>query len=349
MMNPLDRPDESQNQDEGVIRELVRLADTDTTAPKPENLREGWETETALNQVERRIGYNERQWDKYERICERAARLTQPPDAATLFRIGQLNGARRTPHPDWNIVAQLLRETANDIARLEAGTRKTRLQELHAYHHGITARYTGDYATAASYQRGVAERSETRNDSVGSAISRLSEQVDLFNHALVEDRDTRQLLTAFEEAAKHVVETCTDDQNPSQTQWHYFSAPVHVLEAHIWSKQPIDSEREMRWLNILTREFADKAPRQFENLQPTLMAIQAGLAMLKGDRDEALRLAREVETTHAAQAMPNARATAVLVMNAFGEDQQYSEPEALASACGYMHQVMALIKRNRGR
>ena len=346
MTNALDRQD-SANGDEALAHDLANFADSDATEPKPENLREGWETETRLNKVGKQLGYDEKEWSRYARICERAAHRTQLPEAAALFQIGQLNGARRIPQPDWNLVAQFLRDTGSRIAGLGEGTRKQRVQELHAYHHGITARYTGDYKAAAEFHRKIAENNEARNDPVGTAISRLSEQVDRFSQALLEGSETEQLLAPLEEAAQRVVASCTDDQDSTQTQWHYFSAPAHVLEAHIWSKRPITPESEARWLAILTEEFAVKDPKQFENLQPTIIGIKAGLAMLKNDRNEALRLAQEVETVHIERAMPNARATAVFVLNALGEDQAYTGPGALESACGYMHQVIALIRRNR--
>src|SRR3990167_5310326 len=139
-MSSIDEFSEGQNRDEQTGR---NLANADATAPNPENLRQGWETEKALSRVEKQLGYDEKEWGRCARICARAAHLTGRPDAAALFELGQLNGTRRVPQPDWNLVAQLLRDTGNQIGKLEESTKKKRLQELHTYHHGITARYTG--------------------------------------------------------------------------------------------------------------------------------------------------------------------------------------------------------------
>lgn len=344
-MSNLDAPNEGQNQDERMARELAALGSQDTTAPMPENLRQGWETEGHLGKLEKSIGYDAKQWDRFALLCARAQHLTTSPDAAALFQVGHLNGTRRAPQPDWTLVSQLLQEASTSIERLDVSTRKTRLQELFSYHRGITARYTGDYAAAAAYQRDLAQNSDSRGDAVGAAIGQLSERVDTVSLALARGENPLPLFASLEKAAQRVVDTCVDDHNPTQTQWRYFSAPVHVLEAYIWSGQPIGIEKQSYWLDVLTKDFPQKDPKQFENLQPTITAVRAGLDMLKGDFAAAISGAEKVLAMPAGVAMPNARATALLVLRMAGRGEQYLEHGVFETTCGYMHQVVATIRR----
>lgn len=303
--------------------------------------RNAWRSDYELRLLEKAVGYDIQHWDWYADICGRAAALTQNPSGQAILILAHLNGERRVPEPNWGRVAELAEQARKLIDSLEIGARKKRLDSVLEYHLGIAARYTGDYQRAILQQVIAAEKAEASGDYVGAAIARLSEMVERFNAALSNGSDTSALLNPLHEAAFRVAATCTGDDN-IQIAYRLYSAPVHVLQAHIWDVRKISLQDEKFWLHLLTEQLPLADRNRFDINEPTIVAIKAGLAFLKNKRVEALGLANEVETTLRDRARADARMTARFVMAMLAADAHLA---VIIEEGDYMHQLRRMAQR----
>lgn len=324
-----------------IAATIARFVDADTTEPQLPKNRDAWRSDYELRLLEKPVGSDARHWDWYADVCRRAAELAQNASGRALLFLSQLNGERRVPEPNWGLVAELARQEREIINSLEAGARKQRLASLLEYHLGIVARYVGDYERAIAQQVAAAEKAEAEGDYVGAAIARLCEQVERFSAALSSGTDTTGLLGALNEAALCVAATCTGN-DPTQIPWRLYSAPVHVLQAHIWDVQRISPDKEKFWMHLLTEQLPAVDRSRFDVNEPTIVSIRAGLAFLKNRRVEALRLANEVETTMRDRARADARMTARFVMAILAADAHLT---VIMEEGDYMHQLRRMARR----
>lgn len=321
---------------------IASFIDADPTEPDLPGNRDAWRSDFELRLLEKPVGYDARHWDWYADVCSRAASLVQSPSGRVLLLLSVLNGQRRIlPDADWTLVGELAGQARDIIESLEAGARKERLASLLEYHLGIVARYIGDYERAIVQQIAAAEKAEAEGDYVGASIARLCEAVEHFNAALSNGVDTVQLLNPLHEAALRVAATCTG-VDPTQIAWRLYSAPIHVLQAHIWDARRLQAHMERFWLHLLTEQLpvADRA--RFDTYQPVIVSVQAGLAFLHNRRVEALRLANDVETTFRSTARPEARMTARFVMAMLAADEHL---KVIEDEGGYMHQLRRMAHR----
>lgn len=320
---------------------ISRFVETDVTEPQLPDGRNAWLSDYELRLLEKPVGYDARHWDWYADVCRRAATLVQNPNGRALLILARLNGERRVPDPNWELVAELAQQTREIIDSLQTGARKERLASLLEYNLGIVARYVGDYERAILQQVTTAEKAETGNDYVGVAIARLCEAVERFNASLSNGSDTTALINPLHEAGFRVAATCTGNDN-TQVSWRLYSAPVHVLQAHIWSVRQISPHDEKFWLHLLTEQLPIADRNRFDINQPTIVSIRAGLAFLKNKRIEALRLANEVETTMHDQARADARMTARLIMAMLAADAHL---KVIVEEGNYMYQLRRMAQR----
>lgn len=326
---------------EGIAATIARFVDTDTTKPELPKDRDAWRSDYELRLLERPVGYDAKHWDWYADVCARATVLVENPSGQALLVLSQLNGERRVLEPNWGRVAELAEQAREIIGSLGAGARKERLASLLEYHLGIVARYVGDYERGVLQQIAAAEKAEAAGDYAGAAIARLCEAVERFNTALSSGSDTSGLFGPLHEAALYVTSTCTGNDS-TQVAWRLYSAPVHVLQAHIWSVQPISPAKEKFWLHLLTEQLPAVDRIRFDTNEPTVVSIKAGLAFLKNQRVEALRFANEVETTMRERARADARMTARFIMAMLAADAHLA---VIAAEGDYMHQLRRMARR----
>lgn len=320
---------------------ISRFVETDVTEPQLPDGRDAWRSDYELRLLEKPVGYDARHWDWYADVCRRAAALVQNSSSRALLTLAHLNGERRVPDPNWKLVAELAQQIKEIVDSLQTGARKERLASLLDYNLGIVARYMGDYERAILQQITAAEKAEAEGDYVGAAIARLCEAVERFNSALSDGSDTTALVNPLHEAGLRVAATCTGNDN-TQVSWRLYSAPVHVLQAHIWDVRRISPHDEKFWLHLLTEQLPTADRKRFDINQPTIISIQAGLAFLKNKRIEALRLANEVETTMRDRARADARMTARLVMAMLAADAHLA---VIVEEGDYMHQLRRMAQR----
>lgn len=326
---------------DSIAATITRFVDDDTTEPQLPANRDAWLSDYELRLLEKPVGYDAQHWDWYADVCRRAAALVQNPSGRALLVLSHLNGERRVPEPNWGRVAELAQQAREIIESLEAGARKERLASLLEYHLGIVARYVGDYERGVLQQIAAAEKAEAEGDYVGAAIARLCEAVERFNSALSSGSDTTALLGPLHEAALRVAATCTGD-DPTQVAWRLYSAPVHVLQAHIWDVRRISPHEEKFWMHLLTEQLPIADRNRFDVNEPTIVSIRAGLAFLKNRRVEALRLANEVETTMRDRARADARMTARFLMAMLAADAHLA---VIAEEGDHMHQLRRMAQR----
>jgi hypothetical protein len=298
---------------DALARQIAVFVDADTTEPEATN-RDAWNSDYTLRNLEKPIGYDAGQWEWYTDICSRAASFVENPSAKALLLLGQFNGERRVKDPDVDLIKSLIEQSATLIDSLENGPRKERLLSLREYHIGIWCRRSGDYLLAARQQDESASRAYASGDMPGASIAYLCAAVERFNHALGEGAVSYELFNRLDEAARQVVDTCTDSDT-TQTRWRLHNAPAHVLLAHIWGDNPLTESETSFWMNLLTKETSDPDTVTLKNRGPLITAIRAGLAYLKNQPLEAHSLASKVVSdVHNTETSEEALMTAHLIL-----------------------------------
>jgi len=315
---------------QALARQIAAFVDADTTEPEQSN-RDAWKSDHALRELEKPVGYDAGQWDRYTDICSRAASLVKNPSGKTLLLLAQFNGERRAEDPNVALIKQLIGKSKTLIDLLESGPRKDRLWSLRDYHIGIWCRHIGDYLLAAQQQDESASRARALGDMPGASIAHLCAAVERFNHALAAGVVSDEIFIELDAAAKQVVSTCTDNDT-TQIRWRLYNAPAHVLLAHIWTDKPLAQNESSFWMNLLTEH-----PNTTENYKPLVTAIQAGLAYLANQRSEAYRLASEVVSADKQTLM-----TAHLILARLAADTHLRIIDEFG---GEMHQLRRFARR----
>lgn len=326
---------------EELARIIAQFVNADTTEPRlPEN-RDAWLSDYELRLLEKPVGYDAKHWEWYADVCKCAANLIENPSGRALLLLAWLNGERRILNPNWDWVKTIAKRAEELISSLDMGARKERLSSLLNYHRGIVARYIGDYERASEEQEKAIAKAAEAGDVVGVLISKLCRSVEDFNRALSDGDETTTELQILSRNAHRVVRTCTGN-DPTQMSWRLSNAPVHVLQAHIWGLHSISSLEEAFWMNLLTVELPLADKNRFEEILPMITAIKSGLAYLKNNRIESLRLANEVETTMRNEARLEARMTARFIMALLAADEHL---RVITEDGGYMHQLRRMARR----
>ena len=322
---------------------IAQFVDADTSEPQPPDDWDGWLSDVELRKFEKPI-FDAHEWYRYADICRRAADMVDNPSGKALLVLSCLNGSRRGQDQDWELVRALDGEAGDIIQTLNHDMRQQRLLTLLHYHRSIYASYLGNYELAVAEQIETAEKAEAVGDYAGAAIARLREALDRYNGALSKGADTLHLIQPLHQAAFKVAATCTGGDVTQRT-WRLYNAPIHVCQVHIWAVWKISPADEKYWLHLLIEVLPNVDPEKYQANLPTIVSIQAGLAFLKNQRVEALRLANEVETTLRSQARPEARTTARFVMAMLAADAHLNVIEQEGA---YMHQLRAVARRILG-
>ncbi len=234
------------------------------------------------------LGQKDKLWAQ---VCEIAAQyvdLTDDPAMKCLGVAMMINATRRTIKPvasteldQFFATAEMLRKDVSDESTND------RLNELLSYHGGIWFSRIGEYHRAADYQHRTALISEKRGKPNLAAISRLREMWEHLNEALVTTLGIQIAVEEVTKAAKVVTDVCTGN-DPTDRAFRLFSAPVHVLLAHIWTKTPRYVASADSWF----LRFAELDPDYYEPRKWLFEVIRAGLvALTSGHYDEAVEAA----------------------------------------------------------
>lgn len=323
-----------------LARIIAASIDEDQSQPEPIKLVDGWLGDLALRNLEGVVGQTGLRWAALEDVYRQALELVKSRSGYALVLLSRLYAERCKDKvkggvpTNWELVRELIGDADQRIAALDNDNRKKRLESLSNFHHGVIARFIGDYARAIFEHVKAAEKCEAMGDFVGASIERFSEAVDRMHEAISNGTDVAHLHAPLEKAALQVVACCTGDDNTQKT-WRYCRAPMHVLQAAIWDLRKLPLSDEEYWVHLITDEFERVDPAQYETYQPIIVSIKAGLALLRGHRVEAYRLANEVETTLLDRARPEARVTARLVLVVLAMDEHL---EVIVNEGEYMHQ-----------
>ncbi len=341
--------------DEGHQKSAEQIAmfvDADQSEPTPQN-RDNWRSDFELRELEKPVAYDAvpRHWDWYADVTRQASQIAQSPSGKALLMLSQLNGERRVQAalPDhqqnWEVTKQIADDSRKLIDSLPSGARKDRLDSLLEYHLGLVGRFIGDYDAEIKAQDNARKKASAAGDFVGHAIADFSMYVGLCSKNYGEGTLTEEILAALRKSADRLVGVCTG-HDPTQIAWRCYSAPVHVLQFHIWDVRKLRPDDEKFWLHILTEELPQRDKPKFDANQTVVKSIQAGLEFIHNRRVSALRLANEVETTLRQRAIdeqrPDARMTARLVMAWLASDQHL---QVIADEGGRMHQMRSMARR----
>lgn len=114
----------------------------------------------------------------------------------------------------------------------------------------------------------------------------------------------------------------------------------------------VSPQDERFWLHLLTEQLPIADRTRFDLNEPTIVAIKAGLALLKNKRVEALGLANKVETTMRDRARPDARMTARFVMAILAADAHLAviveEGDYMCTNSGVWRERSCLVKCDHG-
>lgn len=330
-----------------LARIIAEFVDGDTSQPEFPAHRDAWLSDLALRNLEGAVGQTGSRWVALENIYRQALELVKSRSGYALVLLSRLYAERCKDKvvdgvpTNWELVREFIEDADERIAALDNDNRKKRLESLSDFHHGIIARYIGDYNRAIQEQAKVAEKCEEMDDYVGASIARLVEAVEMMHKAIAEGSDASPLHKLLQKAALQVVEYCTGDNNTQKT-WKYCRAPMHVLQAAIWDLRKLPLSDEEYWVHLITDEFSRVDPGQYETYQPVIVSINAGLALLRGHRVEAYRLANEVETTMRDRARPEAWTTARFVLAVLAADEHL---QMILDGGGYVHHLRGLAAR----
>lgn len=330
-----------------LAKMIAVFIDEDQSQPEFPKLRDGWVGDLALRNLEGTVGQTGLRWAALEDVYRQTLAFIQSPSGYALVSLSRLYAERCKDKvvggvpTDWGLVKELIEDADYRIAALDNDNRKKRLESLADFHHGIIARYIGDYQRAILEQVKAAEKCEAMGDFVGASIARLSEAVEMMNKAIAEGSDASHLHDLLQKAALQVAACCTGDDNTQRT-WKYCRAPMHVLQFAIWDLHKLPLSTEKFWMHLIIDEFQRVDPRQYETYQPIIVSIKAGLALLRGQRIEAYRFANEVETTMRDHARPEAHTTARLVLAVLAMDEHL---QVIIDEGEYMHQLRNHARR----
>jgi hypothetical protein len=167
-------------------------------------------------------------------------------------------------------------------------------------------------------------------DFIGEATSLLLVAVCRFDHALSEGLETRSLILPVHTEANALVRMIDrhgDMSDPSMIRWKLFSAPMHLLQAHIWGVHQISMRDEDYWLFLLDEQLQEADREYYDHHESDIVAIKAGIVFLRNKRASALSLANEVETRLRSVRTIEARMTALLVKAWMAADLYFEEME----------------------
>lgn len=327
---------------------IADYVDNDISKPEFPQHRDAWFSDLALRNLEGAAGQKQLHWTELEDVYRMAlAEIRGDPSGYALVLLSRVYAERCKDKvvggdsTNWVYVKDLIEDADAQIAALEVTNRKKRLESLADFHHGIIARYIGDYARAILEHVKAAEKCEAAGDFVGASIARLSEAVERMHQAISDGTDVAPLHEPLEKAALRVVACCTGDDNTQKT-WKYCRAPMHVLQAAIWDLRALPLSTERFWIHLFIDELQRVDPGTYETYLPIIVSVKAGLALLRGQRVEAYRFANEVETTLLDRARPEARTTARLVLAVLAMNEHL---EVIVEEGEYMHQVRNLAGR----
>lgn len=334
--------------DHGALAHMIAdYVDNDMSQPEFPAHRDAWLSDLALRNLEGAVGQTGSRWVALENIYRQALDLVKSRSGYALVLLSRLYAERCKDKvvdgvpTNWELVREFIEDADERIAALDNDNRKKRLESLSDFHHGIIARYIGDYNRAIQEQVKVAEKCEAMGDYVGASIARLLEAVERMHQAISDGTDAAPLHEPLQKAALQVVEYCTEGNNTQNT-WKYCRAPMHVLQAAIWDLRKLPLSDEEYWMHLITDEFSRVDPGQYETYQPVIVSINAGLALLRGHRVEAYRFANEVETTMRDRARPEAWTTARFVLAVLAADEHL---QMILDGGGYMHHLRGLAAR----
>ncbi|MDO8436023.1 MAG: hypothetical protein Q7S82_01385 [bacterium] len=216
---------------------VVNRARVDTTAPDPNNLRNGWLTDALLTQAIDGLvvgQYNEPA--AYAEIGRKVlAQVGNLPEIAALAQLAIFRGERLLPLTLGRELSAILiiKELEHGIAALPDGPRKMRCRSLLQYHQGVFYDACGRFALAAEFQLRSAQEASRFDDLSGMAIALFMNKIYCLKDALrTGEPIAESIFPDIERGFAALVTTMRGFI--LEVQWAEANGPVYMIEACIW-------------------------------------------------------------------------------------------------------------------
>ena len=157
-----------------LVEQLVALAKTDQTKPKPDNLRADWETDLLFGRMDRLFCYERSDPAGYAEFGRQVlGEVGDFPEVAALARLAIFRGERLLPPSEEQrqTLLEMVSSLKKAIKVLPEGTRKARCSSLFQYHSGVFYDAYGCFAEAADAQLHATRVAKRGGDLAGAAIS----------------------------------------------------------------------------------------------------------------------------------------------------------------------------------
>lgn len=217
---------------------VIARARVDRTAPDPNNLRNGWCTDTLFGDIDALVVGQYNDPSAYAEIGRQVlAKVRYLPEMAVLAQLAILRGERLLPvDPEREqSIFQIIRELEETISALSGGTRKMRCRSLFEYHVGIFYADYGRFDLAAKAHVRAAEKAACFGDKAGVAISNFMETLSRLKDALRTGKSTNELEVIFSRMEERFTKLVKETHGSIlEVQWAEGNCPVHMIEACLW-------------------------------------------------------------------------------------------------------------------